>query len=109
MLSSHGESRSSQSKVSGCNPWVASSILAWPHACVEIDHEIISTVSLLPSAYSRRVVVSCKRTYVYEVFINRLVKLAQEKSVVMWTDRPDMTLAVVWDVKHQIKQTNQTI
>ena len=45
------------------------------------------------------------RTYVYEVLVNRLVKLAQLKSVVRWTDRPDMAIAVDWDVKHQTKQT----
>ena len=31
---------------------VACSILAWSHTFVEIDHEIISTVILLPSAES---------------------------------------------------------
>ena len=34
------------------NPGVASSIPAWSHTFVEIDHEIISTVILLPSAES---------------------------------------------------------
>ena len=34
------------------DPRVASSILAWSHTYVEIDHEIISTVILLPSAES---------------------------------------------------------
>ena len=34
------------------NPMVASSILAWTHTFMEIDHEIISTVILLPSADS---------------------------------------------------------
>ena len=33
-------------------PGVASSIPAWSHTFVEIDHEIISTVILLPSADS---------------------------------------------------------
>ena len=32
------------------DPGVASSILAWYHTFVEIDHEIIFTVILLPSA-----------------------------------------------------------
>ena len=32
------------------DPGVASSILVWSHTFVEIDHEIISTVILLPSA-----------------------------------------------------------
>ena len=34
------------------DPGVASSILAWSHTFMEIDHEIISTVILLPSADS---------------------------------------------------------
>ena len=58
------------------DPGVASSIPARSHTFVEIDHEIISTVILLPS---RRVVVSYKRKYVHEVLVNCLFKLAQEK------------------------------
>ena len=38
------------------------------------------TAILLPSADSRRV-VSYKQKYVHEVLVNRLVELAQEKSV----------------------------
>ena len=38
--------------VSDCNPGVASSFPARSHTFVEIDHEIISTVILLPSADS---------------------------------------------------------
>ena len=38
--------------VSDCNPGVASSIPARSHTFMEIDHEIISTVILLPSADS---------------------------------------------------------
>ena len=38
----------------------------------------------------------------YEVLVNRLFRLAQEKSVV-GTDRADMTVAVDWDVKQQTK------
>ena len=34
------------------DPGVASSIPAWSHTFVEIDHEMISTVILLPSAGS---------------------------------------------------------
>ena len=34
------------------DPGVASLIPAWSHTFVEIDHEIISTVTLLPSAES---------------------------------------------------------
>ena len=50
------------------------------HTFMEIDHEIISTAILLPSADSRRVVVSYKPKYVHKVLVHRLVKLAQEKS-----------------------------
>ena len=64
------------------DPRVRSSILSWSHTFAEIDHEIISMVILLPSAVSRRVVVSYKRKYVYEVLVNCLFKLAQEKIVV---------------------------
>ena len=45
----------------------------------EIDDEIFSTVLLLPSADSRRVVVSNKEEYVHEALANHLVKLAQGK------------------------------
>ena len=48
----------------------------------EIDREIICLVILLPSADSKRVVVSYKRKYAHEVLVNLLVKLAQEKSMV---------------------------
>ena len=59
---------------------VASSIPARYHTFVEIDHEIISTVILLPSTdHSSRVVVSYKRRYVHKVLVNCLFKLAQEK------------------------------
>ena len=81
------------------DPGVASALPGLSHTFMEIDHEIICTVILYPSADSRRVVVSYKQKY--EVLVNRLVKLAQEKSVVRGTDRPDMTIAVDWDVKNQ--------
>ena len=46
------------------NPGVSSSILARSHTTMEIDHEIISTVILLPSAESfKRDVVSYKPKY----------------------------------------------
>ena len=54
---------------------------AGSHTFAEIDHEIISTAILLPSAF-KKVVVSYKQKYVHEVLANCLVKLAQEKSVV---------------------------
>ena len=84
------------------DPGVASSIPFRSHTFVEIDHEMISTVILLPSADSRRVVgilgqvwylivsipdlctltyfvVSYKRKYVHELLVNPLSKPAQEK------------------------------
>ena len=62
------------------DPGVASSILARSYTFVEIDHEIISTVILLPSAESfKKVVVRYKRKYVLEVLVNCLFKLAQQK------------------------------
>ena len=59
---------------------VASMIQAcsWSHTFVEIDHEIISAVILLPCAESRKVVYY-KGKYVHGVLGNRLVKIAQEK------------------------------
>ena len=60
---------------------------------MEIDHKIISMVILLPSADSRKVVVTYKRKYVHEVLVNCLVKLAQEKSVVRLTGPRNMTIA----------------
>ena len=48
------------------DPGVASLIQAQSHTLVEIDHEIISTV-ILPSADSRRVIVSYKQKYAQEV------------------------------------------
>ena len=87
---------------------VASSIPARSHTVVEIDHEIIPTVILLPSAESvKKVVVSYKQKYAHEVPVNCLVKLAQEK-VWLQTDRPAMTIAVDWGRK-TTKQTKTVL
>ena len=64
------------------DPGVMSSIPARFHTFAENDPKIISTVVLLPSADSRRVVVIYKQKYVHEVLVKRLVKLFQKKSVV---------------------------
>ena len=64
------------------DPGVVSSIPALFHSFAEIDHEIISIAILLPSADTRRVVVSYKQQYVHKVLVNCCIKLAQEKSVV---------------------------
>ena len=89
------------------DPGVANSIPARSHTFA--DHEIISMTILLPSADSRRFVFRYKRKYVHEELVNCLVKLAQEKSVVRRTDRPDTTIAVDWDVKNQTKQTKSIV
>ena len=44
----------------------------------------------------------------HELLVTRLFKLAQEKSVVRWTDRPAMTIAVDLGRK-ATKQTNKDI
>ena len=64
---------------SPADPGVASSIQVRSHTFKEIDHEIIFTAILLPSADSNGVVVSYNRKYVHEVLVNLLVKLSQEK------------------------------
>ena len=65
---------------------VPSSFPVRSHTFVEIDHEIIST-AFLPSAVSRRVVVSYKRKYVHEV----LASLPRKK---MWLG--ELTVPVDW-------------
>ena len=85
--------------MSGCRSRGREFDLAQSHTFVEIDHEIISTVILLSSNVSRRVVVSYKQKYVHKVhvLVNRLVKLAQEK---VWLS--ELT------VPTRCKATNQT-
>ena len=71
-----GNSSGCRSYVSDCRSRGVSLILARSHGFMEIDHEIISTAILLPSADSRSVVVSYNRKNVHKVLVNRLVKLA---------------------------------
>ena len=54
------------------DPGVASSNPALHHTFVEINHEIISMAN--PSADSRRVVISYKRTYVPKILVDRTGK-----------------------------------
>ena len=62
------------------DPGVTSLTLAGSHTFLEIDHEIISTVILLPSAESfMKGCFSYKRKYVHKLLVNRLLKLAKEK------------------------------
>ena len=65
------------------DPGVASSIPARSHTFVEIDHEIISTVILLPSAESfMKGCCQLQANVCARLLVNCLFKLAQEKSVV---------------------------
>ena len=91
------------------DPGVASSIPARSHTFVGIDHEIISTVILLPSTESfMKGCCQLQANVCARLLVNCLFKLAQEKSVVRWTDRPAMTLAVDLGCK-ATKQTNKQI
>ena len=64
-------------------PGVASSIPARSHTFVEIDHEIISTVILLPSAEPfMKGCCQLQAKVCARLLVNCLFKLAQEKSVV---------------------------
>ena len=62
----------------GADPGFASLILGRSHTFAEIDHKIISTAIFLPSADSRRVVISYKQKYVHEELVH-LVKLPKKK------------------------------
>ena len=65
------------------DPGVASSIPARSHTFVEIDHEIISTVILLPSAESfMKGWCQLQAKVCARLLVNCLFKLAQEKCVV---------------------------
>ena len=62
------------------DPGVASSIPVWSHTFVEFDHEIISTVILLPSAdLFKKGCCQLQAKYVHKLLVNRLFKPAQEK------------------------------
>ena len=62
---------------------------------MEFDHEIISTVILLPSAESfMKDCCQLQAKVCARLLVNCLFKLAQEKSVVRLTDQPAMTIAV---------------
>ena len=89
------------------DPGVASSIPARSHTFVEIDHEINSTVILLPSVlplnHSWRVAVSYKRKYVHELLVNCLFKLVLEKVWLGELAVPPWPKLLTWDVKQQNK------
>ena len=89
------------------DPGVASSIPARSHTFVDIDHEIISTVILLPSAESfKKGCCQLQAKVCARSTGELLVQACQGKSVVRSTDRPAMTIAV--DLGHKVtKQTNK--
>ena len=65
------------------DPGVASSIPARSHTFVDIDHEMISTVILLPSAESfMKGCCQLQAKVCARLLVNCLFKLAEEKSVV---------------------------
>ena len=77
------------------DPGVASSIPVRSHTFVEIDHEIISTVILLPSADSfKKGCCQLQAKVCARITGTLLVQACPGKSVVRWTDRPAMTIAV---------------
>ena len=88
------------------DPGVASSILARYHTFVEIDHEIISTVILLPSAdLFKKGCCQLQAKVCAQVTGNPLAQACPAKSVVKWTDRPAMTIAV--DMGRKATKTNK--
>ena len=69
--------------------------------------EIVSTVILLPyhDSFKKGCCQLQAKVYAQSTStINGLFKLSQEKSAVRWTDHPNMTIAVDWDVKQQTKR-----
>ena len=86
------------------DPGVASGISARSHTFMEIDHEIISRVILLPSADLFKE-GCCHLSVTSESMCLRYWLLAKEKSVVRWTVRPDMT---IMSCLLGSKATNQT-
>ena len=88
------------------DPGVVSSIPARSHTFVEIDHEIISTVNLLPSADSfKKGCCQLQAKVCAQITGKPLVQACPGKSVVKWTDRPAMTIAV--DLGRKATKTNK--
>ena len=71
------------------------SIPARSHTFVEIDHEIISMVILLPSADAfKKGCCQLQAKVCAQITGKPLVQACPGKRVVRWTDRPAMTIAV---------------
>ena len=76
-------------------PGLASSIPARSQTFVEIDHNIISMVILLPSAVSfKKGCCQLQAKVCAQITGYPLVQASPGKSMVRWTDRPAMTIAV---------------
>ena len=88
------------------DPGVASLIPAWSHTFVEIDHEIISTVFLLPSADSfKKGLLSVTSESMCTNYWLTACSSLPRKSVVRWADRLAMTIAV--DLGRKATKTNK--
>ena len=67
-------------RCASAGPGATSLIPARSHTFMEIDHEIIPTIILLPFADSfKKGCVSYKQKYVHELLVNHLFKPVQEK------------------------------
>ena len=87
------------------DPGVASLILARSHTFMEIDHDLISTVILLPSADAfKKVCCQLQAKYVHEVLVYHFFKLAQEKVWLGELTAMPWPKILNWDVKQQNKQ-----
>ena len=51
----------------------------------------------------------CLGAYIYEAHFECHHILMLGKSPIKWRQRPDMTIAVDWDVKHQFKKNKKMV
>ena len=81
------------------DPGVVSLTPAQNHTFMEVYHEIISTVIILLP-----LIQEVKVCALSMLLVNRLKsKIVQKKSLVRFTDRPDIRIVVELDVKPQTK------
>ena len=86
---------------------VVRSIHARSHSFMEIDYEIISTV-ILPSAdsFKKGWCRFTRESMCMKYWLITCSSLPRKKGVVRWTDHPNMTIVIDWEVKQLTKQTN---
>ena len=84
------------------DPGVASLIWVLSHTFMEINHEIISTIILLLPLIQEGCCQLQAKVYAQSTGLP-LGQACPGKGVVRWTDRPDMTIAVDWEVKNENK------